>query len=231
MHAVVRLDGPAGPTDDPPEWASVDRLTDAVRTAVSRVSVRSPYSPAVGELTFRWGAQVDVRSLRADGNWPDDDAVAAYVAKYVTKGASETGAGTDHRVTTCGDIETASVSDHVRILMRTCWRLGGLPDYEPLRLRAWAHTLGYRGHILTKSRAYSTTYAALRADRAEHFGIGHDTGPGTVTDAHWRYIGSGHTPGAALLAAGVAEDLAANRETAREELAVERGRPGAAASE
>lgn len=29
-----------------------------------------------------------------------------------------------------------------------------------VHLRTWAHTLGYRGHILAKSRKYSTTYAA-----------------------------------------------------------------------
>ncbi|WP_410540261.1 replication initiator [Streptomyces sp. KL2] len=49
--------------------------------------------------------------------------------------------------------------------MATCWRLPGL---EPLRLRAWAGALGHRGHVLTKSRAYPTTYAALRAYRAEY---------------------------------------------------------------
>ena len=215
VHAVIRLDGPAGPDDEPPSWGTADRLTDAVRASASRVVVRTPYSPAVGELTLRWGAQIDTRPLRADGDGPDDDAVSAYVAKYVTKGASETGAGTDYRLTTWDDIDAARVTDHVRTLMETCWRLGGLPEYKPLRLRTWAHTLGYRGHILTKSRAYSTTYAALRADRAEHVGVGH--APDTITDAHWRYVGSGHTPGAALLAAGVAEDIATNRETAREE--------------
>jgi hypothetical protein len=98
--------------------------------------------------------------------------------------------------------------------MRTCWRLGGLPEYETLRLRAWAHTLGYRGHILTKSRAYSTTYAALRGERARH--LGHDGIPDAVTERHWRYVGSGHTPGAALMAAGVAEDIATDREIIRE---------------
>lgn len=30
----------------------------------------------------------------------------------------------------------------------------------------WLHTLGYRGHITTKSRHYSTTMGALRAARA-----------------------------------------------------------------
>ncbi|MDQ1008707.1 hypothetical protein QFZ82_003192 [Streptomyces sp. V4I23] len=213
MHAVVRLDGPAGPTDEPPAWGSVNNLADAVRGSARRVLVRTPYSPAVGELALRWGAQVDARPLHADGDGPDDDAVAAYVAKYVTKGASETGAGTDHPVTIWDDIESAPVSGHVRTLMRTCWRLGSLPEYAPLRLRTWTHTLGYRGHILTKSRAYSTTYAALRADRAHH--KGHVDAPDTVTDRHWRYVGSGHSSGAALIAAGIAEDLATNRQLAK----------------
>ncbi|MCF3130244.1 replication initiator [Streptomyces olivochromogenes] len=227
VHAVVRLDGPSGPDDEPPVWGTPELLIDAVRASARRVLVRTPYNPAVGELELRWGAQLDVRPLRAKSNGPDDDAVAAYVAKYVTKGASETGAGLDHPLTTWTDITTASVSTHVRTLMRACWRLGGLPEYEPLRLRAWTHTLGYRGHILTKSRAYSTTYAALRAERAHH--MGHDHVPGAVTERQWRYAGSGHTPGAALIAAGVAEDIATNREITKS-LAAEWGWLGAASA-
>ena len=42
--------------------------------------------------------------------------------------------------------------------------------YAPML--AWLHTLGYRGHITTKSRRFSVTLAALRARReawrAEH---------------------------------------------------------------
>ncbi|MFD9796042.1 replication initiator [Streptomyces sp. NPDC059070] len=207
VHAVVRLDGPAGPADEPPPWATPDRLADAVRTAAHRVMVRTPYSPAVGELPLHWGAQIAIRPLRADGDGdgPDGDAVAAYIAKYVTKSASDTGAGTDYKLTTRHDIDTARVSDHIRTLMRTCWRLGNLPEYTHLRLRPWTHTLGYRGHILTKSRAYSTTYTALRADRAYH--EGHHEMPDGITDAQWRYTGSGHTPGAALIAAGVADEI------------------------
>ncbi|MFI7319411.1 replication initiator [Streptomyces venezuelae] len=227
VHAVVRLDGPGGPDDEPPAWGTADRLTEAVHASAHHARVRTPYSAAVGELPLRWGAQIDVRPLNSDGTGPDDDAVAAYIAKYVTKGASETGAGLDHRVT-WDDISAATVTPHIRSLMRTCWRLGSLPEYMPLRLRAWAHTLGYRGHILTKSRAYSTTYAALRAERAEHREAHADNLPGTVTDTRWRYIGSGHSPGAALLAADVAEELATNREVAHQELAAaESERPGA----
>ncbi|MDR3080723.1 MAG: plasmid replication initiator protein [Streptomyces sp.] len=209
VHAVVRLDGPTGPDDEPPAWGTPDLLIDAVHASARRVLVHTLYSLAVGELALRWGTQVDARPLHADGDGLEDDAVAAYVAKYVTKGASETGAGTDHPLTTCEDIESAPVSGHIRTLMRTCWRLGGLPEFEPLCLRTWTHTLGYRGHILTKSRAYSTTYAALRAERAHH--VGHADIPDTVTDRHWRYVGSGHTPGAALIAAGIADDLAESR--------------------
>ncbi len=130
--------------------------------------LRLAASRAVGELALRWGAQVDARPLRADGDGPDDDAVAAYVAKYVTKGASETGAGVDHALSAWGDIESAPVSGHVRTLMRTCWHLGSLAEYAPLRLRDWAHTLGYRGHILTKSRAYSTPPTRPCAPTALH---------------------------------------------------------------
>jgi hypothetical protein len=215
VHCVIRLDGPNGPDDEPPAWGTAELLTEAVRAAARRVLLPTPYSPAVGELALRWGVQVDVRSLHADGDGPDDDAVAAYVAKYVTKGASEAGAGLDYRVTTWDDIDTAPVNDHVRALMRTCWRLGGLTEFEPLRLRAWTHTLGYRGHILTKSRAYSTTYAALRDERARH--LGHADLPDTDIERHWRYVGSGHTPGAALMAGGIADDIALNREIARDE--------------
>lgn len=220
VHAVVRLDGAHGMDDPPPAWATADVLSSVVRTAAAAVRLRTPYSSAVGEHELRWGTQLDARPLRAFGDREGlaDDAVAAYVAKYVTKGATDTAAGLDYRIAGPDDIAAAPVSAHVRTLIRACWHLGGLPELEPLRLRAWAHTLGYRGHILTKSRAYSTTYTALRAERADHERGGtqlDDTD--AITEAHWRYVGSGHTPGAALLAAGVAEDLSRNREIAREE--------------
>ena len=39
------------------------------------------------------------------------------------------------------------------------FRVGGL------RLRAWAHMLGFGGHWSTKSRRYSTTFTVLRRAR------------------------------------------------------------------
>lgn len=230
VHAVLRADGAGGAEEPPPSWVDAPGLADAVRTAAAVVRLAVPYVPGLGEYELSWGAQLDTRPLRATGG-PDaltDDAVAAYVAKYVTKGAADTGAGTDHPVKGPADIAAAVVSPHVRVLMAVCWRLGGIAGLEHLRLREWAHSLGYRGHILTKSHAYSTTYAALRADRADHAGRETErnvSGPDAVTDITWRYVGSGHTPGAAQLAAGIADDLARARQLYAETQAEhERGR-------
>ncbi|WKX08006.1 replication initiator [Streptomyces sp. NL15-2K] len=220
FHAVVRLDGPAGPGDPSPDWATVELLTDAVRAAAASANVRVPESDAYGTELLLFGEQLAVRPIWAfaDGEGPTDDAVAAYVAKYVSKGTAETGAGLDYLVTSPDDIDAAAVTTHVKALMGTCWRLGGLPELEHLRLRSWAHTLGYRGHILTKSRRYSTTYTALREERAEYQRGGTEPtdNPAVITESNWRYVGSGYTPGAALLAAGIAEDVATSRELARE---------------
>jgi integrase len=52
-------------------------------------------------------------------------------------------------------------------MIRTAWSLGARPELADLRLRAWAHMLGFRGHFSTKSRRYSTTLGALRDARAD----------------------------------------------------------------
>jgi hypothetical protein len=102
------------------------------------------------------------------------------------------------------------VRDHTLRMIGTCWWLGGLSPFEPLRLREWAHMLGYGGHFSTKSRRYSTTLTALRQARAEHRAEQQRTALGlgdrsTVTVGRWRYAGRGYSPEAALIAASVRE--------------------------
>ncbi|MFJ2579743.1 replication initiator [Kitasatospora aureofaciens] len=225
FHAVVRLDGPDGPTSPPPPWASVGLLENALRAAAASVHVDAPVSPAYGERILRWGEQLDLHPITgtADGATLRDDAVAGYVAKYVTKSA-ETAGAVDYPVTSAGDIPHLPVPTHTRALIGTAWRLGALPELEHLRLHAWAHMLGFRGHCLTKSRAYSTTYGQLRTDRARHRTPPPPDDTETITDATWRYAGRGYTPGEALFARGIADDITANRKIAREQLALERGR-------
>ena len=62
--------------------------------------------------------------------------------------------------------------------------------------------LGFRGHFSTKSRHYSTTFGALRAERAQHQRDHATTGSlcpipeddTTVVVASWRFAGQAHPP-------------------------------------
>jgi hypothetical protein len=66
------------------------------------------------------------------------------------------------RVTTAA-IGELDVSDHVRAILST---IAQLAQAGETGMGKWLHTLGYRGHITTKSRRYSTTMTALRTHRA-----------------------------------------------------------------
>nr|WP_030720948.1 replication initiator [Streptomyces sp. NRRL S-237] len=96
FHAVIRIDGPAGPSSPPPSWASTELLDRSVRAAVahSYTSVSVPAAADQPSRTFRWGTQLDVRPIKAFGDSSDitEQAVASYVAKYATKAAETTGA-------------------------------------------------------------------------------------------------------------------------------------------
>jgi hypothetical protein len=93
-------------------------------------------------------------------------------------------------------------------MIRTAWFLGARKDLEHLRLRAWAHMLGFRGHFSTKSRRYSTTLGALRDARAEWRRAQAATaapqnGETTLVLAHWVFAGTGLSNGEAWLAASL----------------------------
>ncbi len=100
------------------------------------------------------------------------------------------------------------ISEHARRLIRTAWTLGARKDLEHLRLRAWAHMLGFRGRFSTKSRRYSTTLGALRDARAEWRRVqaAAANGPETETTyvlAHWVFAGTGLSDTEAWLAASL----------------------------
>ena len=50
-------------------------------------------------------------------------------------------------------------------MIHTAWHLATNRRHAHLRLRQWAHMLGFRGHFSTRTRHYSTTLAHLRAER------------------------------------------------------------------
>ncbi|EFC81784.1 replication initiator [Parafrankia sp. EUN1f] len=220
LHALIRLDGPEGGSERPPEWATLAVLGEAVHQAAEEVRLSVPGGPDEAEpsRTLRWGDQLDTRAVltAASDDRTADEKVAGYIAKYATKGAEVSGT-VHHRIRAAADIEHLDVTDHARAMIQTCWRLGGMPEHSELNLRRWAHMLGFRGHFGTRSRRYSTTLGALRgarsAERAENARVLQGLpAPGdeqTARVGRWRYAGSGYTPGQALIAGvDTPEDLA-----------------------
>jgi hypothetical protein len=250
FHAVIRFDGPEGCHTPPPDGATTDVLIRAVKRAARRVALTIS-SDAVGEREFRWGRQLDVREVAGFGHTAEltDKAVAAYVAKYATKGAESSGAA-DHPVycSACDGrghrddsecracrgsgqglpIDSLAVARHARQMVRTCWELGRLPEFADLKLWKWAHMLGFRGHFSTKSRRYSTILGALRdvrrAWRQEQARVrlglaARGDGSTLVVESALSYVGSGYRPGEELLAAAVRHQRALARQFRHEGLA------------
>ncbi len=223
FHAVIRLDGPHGPHDPAPAWATAELLDQAIHAAARAVLVES-HRPDGTVLPLVWGEQVDVRPIRtASAHEVEQDGVvsdgklAAYVAKYATKG---TGARDtpDRPIRSQLDIDHLRISDHHRRMIQTAWNLGDLHFYAELNLRKWAHMLGFRGHFLTKSKHYSTTFKRIREDRRAYRAaevldqLGLDAESVIVVN-DWTYTGSGYANDAEReLASGIAERLRAQRQ-------------------
>jgi hypothetical protein len=191
LHAVIRADGINGATVP----LTVERLARASLSAARAVSVTHPSGIA------RWGSQVDVQALdRSDGQRAQK--VAQYVAKYATKSSAESGA-LDCRITSEEDLGRRTLSPHVRRMAEVAWALGAQEEFAHLHLRRHAHGLGYGGHFLSKSRRYSTSFGALKAERVawrsrQRNGV---TTADHSVEARWRAVGIGWaSPGEALFA-------------------------------
>ncbi|WNE97512.1 replication initiation protein [Streptomyces luomodiensis] len=211
FHAVIRLDGPEGGDTPPPAWATTELLTDAIRAAAAKSEVKGPVIDGRAHR-FAFGHQLDVRPIRGPeldgGQELTDRAVAAYIAKYATKGAETATGALDRPIRLIAELAQIDVPEHTRRLIRTAWALGARKDLEHLRLRAWAHMLGFRGHFSTKSRRYSTTLGALRDARAawrraQAAAAQPEQEETTLVLAHWVYAGTGLTPAEEWLTATI----------------------------
>jgi hypothetical protein len=247
FHAIIRLDaatncGCPACVAPPAAGFTAELLELAVRRAAEAVAITCP---AVDQdqgvtLVARWGEQLDVRHITeaTDEGELSSEQVAGYVAKYATKSTESVGVTLDHRVGEV-ELEGLDVPAHVAELVRACWELGGRPSLVGLRLRKWAHMLGFGGHFSTKSRRYSTTLGALRRARVAYairrrrggvlpldaWGRPEDD-PAVIVVASWAYLGSGYqSTGEAWLAASAAARAREERRIAKEEL---RTRPRAA---
>jgi hypothetical protein len=168
VHAPIRLDGPHGPKSPPLIDLDVDQLGQAVLEAAQHVRLTVPTGDGT-EVLLRWGAQVDVRPI-IHGAGRDaalgpahPHQVAAYLAKYLTKTTEDFGLPAQVRHPWAA--RQAGASPHAQRIIDTAYTLAqGHENYG--RLRDRLATLGYRGHPITKSRQYSTTFGALRRARA-----------------------------------------------------------------
>jgi hypothetical protein len=240
FHAVIRLDAATACRcpdclAPPPEPFGADLLEDALKAAVPAVTVPCPPVDDGPGCYARWGEQLDVRNITKDCDQAGElsaEQVAAYIAKYATKATESFGSGLDRRI---GDDDLDRLDrlpSHVAELVRAAWKLGGRPELERLRLRAWAHMLGFGGHWSTKSRRYSTTFTALRRARVafakrrqardgiplDAWGRPEDD-QAAIVAASWVYVGSGYTTeGERWLALSAAARAREQRRVAWEEL-------------
>jgi hypothetical protein len=226
LHAVIRLDRamPKYRADEirPPDGRfTVELLERAIRRTVEVVSV--PLPDELGGGRVRWGDQLDVRPLDPEQRRE----VAGYLAKYATKSTEQAG-GVLHRVTE-HEVDALPVREHVRGYMRQAFTLHVDPALADRRLGPCAHALGFRGHCLTKSRRYSTTFKALREARERHvheqiLARSRDAAQRALAGASeriasFRYVGQGHLTAAdALLASSAAARARESRRLAREEV-------------
>ena len=179
---------PGEPPRPPVTSLTATDLVVLVQRAARAVSftVTDPERPDDGDgRVVRFGSQTDTQPLgptmvTAAGETPrrSGRSVAVYLAKYVTKSVAEFGVGV-RRMSPLA-VTDLDVTVHVRAILTTITRLAAHRAYEGMD--RWLHTLGYRGHIATKSRLFSTTMGALRAYRATWTRQQHIQHPATTPD-------------------------------------------------
>jgi hypothetical protein len=241
FHAILRLDAatecPCPCCIAPPPTPFTAALLErAIRETVAAVAVPCPpLGDGLPPRYAQWGAQLDVRNITAgnsEGEELSAEQVAGYVAKYASKGAEAFGTGLDRRLASVEELAHLDLPAHVAAQVRACFELAARPELARLRLGAWAHMLGFRGHWSTRSRRYSTTMTVLRRARVAHAkrrrardGVPLDAfgrpeqDQAVIVLATWSYAGRGYrTQGEAWLALSAAARAREQRRIAREEL-------------
>lgn len=212
-----------------PAWQSpitATELAALIQHAARAVTLDVPNPPADNDIQtstviVRFGAQIDTQPLspecaterdnsresNADTGRLSPHRVAGYLAKYVTKSLADFGISA--RRLSAETIAELDITEHIRTILSTVHHLADsarVHGTESLTgIGRWLHTLGYRGHITTKSRRYSTTLGALRA-RRHHWTLnqvaaGRDasqtcadqTASEVHSDVCWQFDRAGHT--------------------------------------
>lgn len=159
FHVVLRLDGAGEPFSSPPSTLATERLASIIEDVVKGFGVTGPKG------TVSWGRQFRVADASTLNR--DDLRIAAYLAKYATKSADGS-LDFARRFNSRSEILNINAPSHLRQLALTSWDLAHDPSVLSLNTRGHAHTFGFRGQLITKSRHYSTRFGDLRGARAAH---------------------------------------------------------------
>jgi hypothetical protein len=161
-HAVIRLDAkvtdPAAFVHPGPGWTA-EMLKRAVELAASQASALCLVPASGRSVLVRFGPQTDVRIVRSGTEHAlSREAVANYIAKYVTKAVGIPGMP-PRPVRHLSEVPSLRCSAHHKKMIATALALG---------FGRYAHQFGYGGHPITKSRRYSVVFGHIRRERAEH---------------------------------------------------------------
>ena len=213
VHVPIRLDGPLGPdgaaTDLP---LTTGILEQAIRTAAAAVRLSTDPLSDGASYELRWGTQVNCRSITGEADREGErlarvvhpEQVAAYLAKYLTKATEDF--GLPGRVRSAIHARSVGASPHAVRIIDTAVRISA-QGVSYGRLRDNLATLGYRGHPITKSRAYSVTFGQIRrgrrafrrdpgldpdADVRQILDDDNDLPDGFALVSSWVYVGRGY---------------------------------------
>jgi hypothetical protein len=184
LHVAIRLDRAmpayrAGEVRPPSPRFTTELLEHAVNGAIEAVSapIAGSLTAELGQRRVQWGRERDIQRIDDPGK------LAGYLAKYATKSTEKAG-GLLHTIV-AEQIEHVKVTAHVRRYLREAFKLDEIASREAAKhkdeelsdgqrkrrdptLAANAHKLGCRGHCLTKSRRWSTTFTAIRQAREQY---------------------------------------------------------------
>jgi hypothetical protein len=161
-HAVIRLyanvKDPAAFVHPGPLWTA-ELLAKAVPAAAAQASALFPVGTTGRAVLLRFGPQTDVRIVRSGTETAlSREAVANYIAKYVTKAVGIPGMPAS-RLRHVSEVSSLRCSAHHKRTIETALQLG---------FTRYAHQFGYGGHPITKSRRYSVVFGYIRKERAEY---------------------------------------------------------------
>jgi hypothetical protein len=179
LHGLLRADA----ADDelaPPDGVTAQLLAQALAAAVQ--AVRVTRTLAGRSVVLGFGGQLRIDPVGG----ADASRIASYVSKYTVKNVEESGA-LDRRLRE-GHLAVLDLPDHVRRLVETAFALGRSEEHAACG--RWAHMFGFAGHVLTKSRRFSTTFGALRRARRDWRAAESGEAAPTGTTA-WRFEGVG----------------------------------------